>query len=57
MEHISRRLGISIRMDVEKVEQLEELAHTDKVRPTRKAEMIILEYLEAHPVIKPSSGE
>lgn len=57
MEHIARRLGISIRMDIDKVTHLEELAHTDKVRPTRKAEMIILEYLATHPVNKPSPGE
>lgn len=57
MEHIARRLGISIRMDIDKVGHLEELAHIDKVRPTRKAEMIILEYLETHPVNKQPSGE
>ena len=54
MEHIARRLGISLRMDIDNVIHLEELAHIDKMRPTRKAEMIIVEYLEAHPIEQPS---
>lgn len=57
MEHIARRLGISVRIDIDKVAQLEELAHIDKVRPTRKAEMIILEYLASHPINVQSHGE
>ena len=57
MEHIARRLGISLRMDIDKVGHLEELAHIDKMRPTKKAEMIIIEYLASHPINEQPSGE
>lgn len=47
---ISRRLGITVRLDMKLVETLEELARIDNVRPTKKAEMILVEYLNTTPV-------
>jgi len=50
MDKVSRRLGVTIRIDIDILEKLEELAHVDKVRPAKKAELIIVDYINNLPV-------
>jgi hypothetical protein len=50
MEKVSRRLSVTIRLDIPDIEKLEALAAKEYVRPAKKAENIVLEYLKLHPV-------
>lgn len=50
MEQVSRRLGLTIRMDIHDIELLEALARADRIRPAKKAENIVLDYIRSHQV-------
>ncbi|MCK4528004.1 hypothetical protein KAW18_11600 [candidate division WOR-3 bacterium] len=50
MEQVSRRLGVTIRLDIRDIELLESLAQGERIRPAKKAENIVLEYLTSHQV-------
>jgi len=48
MEKVCRRLSVTVRLDISDIEILEALAAKEYIRPAKKAEGIVIEYLRSH---------